>query len=291
MKGLAIVGIIVGLAVVGYVVLGPDNPQEPSAPRGPDAPRPPDVPATSPQGTPDVPPVVPPGTPSPDVPPVAGETARVRIRAVFSGTAPSLPAHPVPGDFTGPCGRTSVPNEQLLVAGDGGVANVVVELEPATAGTAPPAAAGPVVSEQGGCAYRQHVQVVRAGGTVRFVSADPTPHNLKVTARRAGNNGGFNQTIPASGLELSFASPERGVVLACSIHPWMSAYLCVTDAPYAGVTGPDGTLSFEGVPAGTYKVKAWHEPVEGTRLDLAVPDTIEIRGPETPIEIRIAPRQ
>ena len=39
----------------------------------------------------------------------------------------------------------------------------------------------------------------------------------------------------------------------------MSAYVGVVDHPYFTVSGPDGSISLEGLPPGDYVVEAWHE--------------------------------
>ncbi|MEE9181270.1 MAG: carboxypeptidase regulatory-like domain-containing protein, partial [candidate division NC10 bacterium] len=42
-------------------------------------------------------------------------------------------------------------------------------------------------------------------------------------------------------------------------HVWMRAYVFVTDSSFAAVTNGQGRFVLTGVPAGTYRLRAWHE--------------------------------
>jgi hypothetical protein len=51
-----------------------------------------------------------------------------------------------------------------------------------------------------------------------------------------------------------------GVVkIICEVHPWMSAYIVVTDHPYYSVTDVYGEYLISDIPAGSYRLKVWHE--------------------------------
>ncbi|MCK0070588.1 hypothetical protein [Kordiimonas laminariae] len=57
--------------------------------------------------------------------------------------------------------------------------------------------------------------------------------------------------------EILFDNP--GVVaLGCNIHDNMLAFVYVTEAPIYQKTKANGTVSFEGLPAGQYKMEVWH---------------------------------
>jgi len=51
-----------------------------------------------------------------------------------------------------------------------------------------------------------------------------------------------------------------GVVkIVCEVHPWMSAYIVVSDHPYYAVTDVYGDYLIVDIPAGSYRLKVWHE--------------------------------
>ena len=52
------------------------------------------------------------------------------------------------------------------------------------------------------------------------------------------------------------------VPVRCDVHPWMRLDLGVVAHPFFAVTADDGSFRFEGVPAGTYTLAAWHSALE-----------------------------
>jgi len=60
--------------------------------------------------------------------------------------------------------------------------------------------------------------------------------------------------------------------VTCEFHPWMRSYLIVLDHPYFAMTGNAGDFSIDGVPAGTYHLRAWH-PILGL-----VDQTVTVTG-------------
>ena len=56
-----------------------------------------------------------------------------------------------------------------------------------------------------------------------------------------------------------FTTPEVMVKFKCNVHPWMSAYVGVRDNPFFSTSGDNGSFAIAGLPAGTYKIEAWHE--------------------------------
>jgi len=48
--------------------------------------------------------------------------------------------------------------------------------------------------------------------------------------------------------------------LKCDVHDWMNAYIVLLkDQPYHSVTDEDGRFALDGVPAGSYTLRTWHE--------------------------------
>jgi hypothetical protein len=108
------------------------------------------------------------------------------------------------------------------------------------------------------------VQAVMTGGTLNVISADIAMHANRIIDVGSGevqalapfNDNG--QVVPFDKLLTKPAELE----INCEIHPWTKAYLVVLDHPYYAVTGKAGDFSIDGIPAGTYHLRAWH-PVLG----------------------------
>ena len=127
--------------------------------------------------------------------------------------------------------------------------------------------------------FEPHILAVPKNSTVEFPNADPIYHN--VFSVSGGNR--FDLGLYRSGASKSKKFDEAGLVrIYCNIHPQMIGFVLVVDSGYMAVTGPDGSFRFEGVPAGTHVVKAWHE--DGAEVS----QTVAVRsGPEPPLTLRI----
>jgi hypothetical protein len=208
----------------------------------------------------------------------------------------------VPGSAaeTSPCaGKDALPDDTLVVSKDGGLANAVVFLVEAPKDgkrdwsflkkqlhqEVNELANPPVVTfDQKFCQFKPHILVVPAGWSVLLASQDPVAHN---THTFPFNNPAFNETIPAAKLDdkgLVASRSEVGpktdatakgefVKVVCDVHPWMTAYWAVMEHPYVAVTDAEGKFTIDKIPAGTYKVKVWHERF-GTKL--AGPKGVEV---------------
>ena len=107
-----------------------------------------------------------------------------------------------------------------------------------------------------GKAFTPRVAVVPVGGAVEFPNQDAIFHNVFSVS---GENR-FDLDLykkPKSGA-WTFRNPGL-VRVFCNIHPQMSAYVLVRDNPFWARVGADGRFAIDGVPAGTWTVKAWHE--------------------------------
>jgi len=119
-----------------------------------------------------------------------------------------------------------------------------------------------------GKAFTPRVVVVGVGSTVDFPNEDPIFHNVFSVS---GENR-FDLDLykrPKSG---SWTFPRPGVArVYCNIHPQMSAVVLVRDNPFFTKASPDGAFTLEGVPAGRYTVKAWHERGGEAAAEVTVP--------------------
>ena len=163
--------------------------------------------------------------------------------------------------------KMKVPDESVVVNANGTLRNVVVYVADA------PACRGdiskPVVLDQEGCRYVPHVVALQAGQTLRVKNSDPAPHNVNVISKA---NPAENLPMPDPGYrDLVYHVPEI-MHTKCDIHPWMSAYIAVFDHPFFAVTGDDGSFEISGLPAGRYKLVAWHEWFPQLAQELTVSD-------------------
>ncbi len=59
-------------------------------------------------------------------------------------------------------------------------------------------------------------------------------------------------------MNAKFDQPEI-VKATCDAHAWMQGWIVVAEHPYYAVTGSDGSFKLTNVPAGSYKLRVWHE--------------------------------
>lgn len=203
---------------------------------------------------------VPAAEPTPGYTPIevtSGGTIRGTVR--FTGDVPPARSVAVTMDRA-VCGDER--RNRPIVTGPGGtLADVVVSLADIRRG-APLAPESSPTLDQRECRFRPHVLVAPAGVAVRVLNSDPLTHNVHTVAF---DNRPVNRTQPADleSIELRFDVPEK-VRVKCDLHPWMSAWIVVTEHPYQVVTDVSGSFELTEVPAGTYTFEVWHEAL-GTR--------------------------
>jgi plastocyanin len=107
-----------------------------------------------------------------------------------------------------------------------------------------------------GKVFVPRVAVVPVGGSVEFPNMDPVFHN----AFSVSGENRFDLDLYKKPNSRSWTFQHPGLVrVYCNIHPQMSAFVLVRDNPFWARVGADGRFVIEGVPAGSWTVKAWHE--------------------------------
>jgi len=146
-----------------------------------------------------------------------------------------------------------------MVSDDGGLADVLVYVQSGLSKkySAPTES---VSINQVSCNYTPNVIGAMAGQPIEIMNSDSTLHNVHALPE---NSSGFNLGMPTKGMKSTrkFAEPEIFVRIKCDVHPWMETYVGVTDNPFHGVSGADGSFEINGVPPGEYTLEAAHPRV------------------------------
>lgn len=116
------------------------------------------------------------------------------------------------------------------------------------------------VIDQKNKVFIPYMTAVLVGTTVEFINSDDFLHNTFSSSKPAVFN--FNQ--PTKGSRSLLKTTKAGIIkVGCHIHAKMRAWIKVLSNPYFGVTNKQGLRKIVKVPAGTYKITAWH-PKHGT---------------------------
>jgi plastocyanin len=180
-----------------------------------------------------------------------GGTVRGTVK--FDGSPPKLPALQIT-KYKEVC--RDVPNESLVLGTGKGIRYAVVTLEGISKGKA---VEKEVVHEIDNikCRFVPHVIAASVGQFVLFKNSDPILHTAH--AYFTANQPQFNIGLyPGRVSRKPLVAPGVAKII-CEVHPWMSAYIVVTDHPYQAVTDLYGEYLINDVPPGSYRVKIWHE--------------------------------
>lgn len=193
--------------------------------------------------------------------------ASLKGRFVVDGAAPSLPPIRATKDQA-VCGAHPLPNESIVVAGDKGLANVVVFLRTPKApinDEYKKSASDKILLDNHNCRFEPHVLGIRVGQTLQVRNSDPVAHNTKIS----GESLQFNQLIAVgTSLELPIDSAEsQPAVVACSIHDWMSGRLLIRPDPYFAISDSSGKFEIRDLPAGQLEFQVWQESIGGVGLN------------------------
>src|SRR3954451_12895658 len=191
----------------------------------------------------------------------------VRGRVALEGTPPAMQTIE-----NKPCHDGAAPlKEETVVVGEArGLANAFVYVEglPRVDGTSMP----PAVLDQANCRYEPHVLGVTVGQSLRVTSSAPTMHNVHYVPTK---NEARNLTMTRAGDEktVTFRNGVEFIRVRCDVHPWMAAWIGVFDNPFFAVTDANGRFEIAGLPAGAYKLVAWHERYGRLENEVKVGDT------------------
>ncbi|MDH3732289.1 MAG: carboxypeptidase regulatory-like domain-containing protein [Gemmatimonadota bacterium] len=188
-------------------------------------------------------------------------------RVTFDGQVPRARRFMITKDVE-VCGLGYRERQEVDVSDDGGLRNVVISIQGVRSGKAWPEREGRYELSQEDCVFAPHVQVVRAGDELDILNPDPVLHNVHAfeligSAQRTLFN--FGQP-PEEPVITHALRPRRGreIRLECDAHDFMLGWIFAADTPYAVLADEAGGFAIDGVPPGTYTVRAWH-PYLGTK--------------------------
>ena len=130
--------------------------------------------------------------------------------------------------------------------------------------------------EQKNGSFIPHVLPVVAGTHVSWPNRDDIFHNVfSISEARPFDLGYYKSEDGAK--EIVFEEPGR-VDVFCSIHSRMNCIILVMPNPWFSTSDRRGNYEIKHVPAGTYRIKAWHERLPTKYLEVTVPEegTVEL---------------
>ena len=203
---------------------------------------------------------------------VSEPTGYATLRGTFKlqGEPPAPSALTISKDpgVCAPGGKTVYDQNLVIDSSTKGIANILLYVDKIPESWVHENARGAtndVDFDQKECVFLTRMVAIQTSQTLRVLNSDPIGHNLMVA--------GFNQMV-ASGGESRYKplkelrSPAK---MACSIHPWMTAYFINRDNGYFAVTNTDGTFEIPNLPAGVeIDIRVWQElsgPISQVTLD------------------------
>ena len=159
-----------------------------------------------------------------------------------------------------------VPDESLVVGLNFGVRYAVISLEGISRGEEPERE---VVNELDNrdCRFVPHVQAASVGQWLNLRNSDPILHAAHAVFEAGQPD--FNVGLYPGSVRRKPLASAGLVRIRCEVHPWMIAYIVVTEHPYHAVSDLFGEYELRNVPPGTYRLKVWHE-----RLGVQVKDVV-----------------
>jgi plastocyanin len=124
--------------------------------------------------------------------------------------------------------------------------------------------------DQKGARFDPDLVIVPVGSTVEFPNSDPIFHNVFSLSKAQP----FDLGYYPQGQRRTVKFNTPGVVqVYCHIHANMYAAIVVTASPWFQKPSPDGSFSFSDVPAGRYRLTAWHKIAGPHKVNVQVPET------------------
>ncbi|MCF6280842.1 MAG: carboxypeptidase regulatory-like domain-containing protein [Candidatus Polarisedimenticolaceae bacterium] len=158
------------------------------------------------------------------------------------------------------CGTEARKIEYVRV-NNGKLMDSVVYLEKIKEGKAFPAGFGDTTVVQEACAFTPFLGVMKNKHKINAINKDPILHNIhtyEIMGRVKKTV--FNISQPDQNTISKTVKLKKGAAMKveCDAHDFMHGFVFVAKNPYFAVVAEDGSYTIDNVPAGKYKIKAWH---------------------------------
>jgi len=150
----------------------------------------------------------------------------------------------------------------------------VVNIDQAIGGVVGPAGNQTVKTTQKDANFEPHVLPVVAGTAVRWPNEDDIFHNVFSMSDAKPFDLGYykKERVP----EMVFDKVGR-VDVFCAIHTKMHCIILVVPNPFFAVADEKGRFTLKNVPAGTYRLRGWHERLPSQMQEVTVPAEGEVK--------------
>lgn len=158
----------------------------------------------------------------------------------------------------------AINKSELIVSAKGGVQNVVITIE----GLEGEFKEDPIEIDQKNKAYIPRISVSMVGNELTFRNNDAILHNVH---SYSGVETLYNFAMPKFLKKKTVKLEKAGLKkIRCDVHQEMVAYVIVADNSYYAITNEAGLFQIDTIPAGTYKIKAWHEKLGTLEQEVTV---------------------
>ncbi len=150
----------------------------------------------------------------------------------------------------------------------------VIYLDEPLASVTPAGTVATAITTQKNAVFEPHVLPIAVGTSVKWPNEDDIYHNVfSMSDSKVFNLGLYHQErVPV----LLFDKVGR-VDVFCAIHSQMHCIILIVPNPFFAKANVNERFIIPNVPAGTYKVRAWHERLPGQVREVVVPAQGEVR--------------
>lgn len=180
-------------------------------------------------------------------------------KVTFTGDVPAPITYKISKD-NDVCGEGNREVDYVRVNA-GGLADVVVYLDKVKQGKAFKAEEKDAKIVQKGCEFQPFIQIMHNDNNAAIINEDSVLHNIHTyeiigKAKKTA----MNISQPDMGTINKKVKLKRGVAMKieCDAHDFMHGFVFVAKNPYYARVADDGSYTIDNVPAGKYKIMAFH---------------------------------